>query len=58
MEVIKMEWLPSLSDSDLAFIIVFYIYLLGASIFSFVLVSIYTKIETGKSWKSIFNDFK
>ncbi len=53
-----MEWLPSLSDSDLAFIIVFYIYLLGASIVSFVLVSIYTKIETGKSWKSIFNDFK
>ena len=40
-----MDWLPSLSDSDLAFIIVFYIYLLIGSTISFFGVLIYTKIE-------------
>jgi len=52
-----MDWLPSLSDSDLAFIIVFYVYMLVGGMISFLLVSIYTKIETGKSWKEIWNDF-
>tara|TARA_R110002124_G_scaffold274282_1_gene444072 strand:+ start:342 stop:527 length:186 start_codon:yes stop_codon:yes gene_type:complete len=52
-----MDWLPSLSDSDLAFIIVFYIYLLIGSTISFFGVLIYTKIETGKSFKKVLQDF-
>ena len=51
-----MDFTFGLSESDLAFIIVFYIYLLGASIVSVVLVSIYTKLETRKSWKEIFKE--
>ena len=39
------------------FIIVFYIYLLIGSTISFFGVLIYTKIETGKSWKNMWNDF-
>ena len=52
-----MDWLPSLSDSDLAFIIVFYIYLLIGSTISFFGVLIYTKIETGNSFKKVLQDF-
>jgi hypothetical protein len=52
-----MDWLPSLSDSDLAFIIVFYIYLLIGATISFFGVLVYTKIETGKSFKKVLQDF-
>jgi len=52
-----MDWLPSLSDSDLAFVIVFYIYLLIGATVSFFGVLIYTKIETGKTFKKILEDF-
>ena len=52
-----MDWLPSLSDSDLAFIIVFYVYLLIGATISFFIVLIYTKIETGKSFKKVLEDF-
>tara|TARA_R110000803_G_scaffold143143_1_gene209272 strand:+ start:433 stop:591 length:159 start_codon:yes stop_codon:yes gene_type:complete len=52
-----MDWLPSLSDSDLAFIIVLYVYLLIGSIISFTGVVIYTKIETGKTLKQILKEF-
>jgi len=52
-----MDFLPSLSDSDLAFAIVFYIYLLVGSTVSFLAVLIYTKIETGKSFRKILEEF-
>ena len=52
-----MDFIPSLSESDLAFIIVFYIYLLIGSTISFFIVLIYTKIETGKCWKEVFKEF-
>ena len=57
MEVIKMDWLPSISDSDLAFIIVLYVYLMGGFIISLIGVLIYTKFETRKPFKEIFKEF-
>ena len=52
-----MDWLPSLSDSDLAFIIVLYVYLMGGFIISLIGVLIYTKFETRKPFKEIFKEF-
>lgn len=52
-----MDFMPSVSDSDLAFIIVFYIYLLVGSTISFILVLIYTKITTKKPIRKILEEF-
>ena len=52
-----MDFIEGLSESDLAFMIVFYIYLLIGSTISFFVVLIYTKIETGKSFKKVLEDF-